>query len=159
MAIVGPAARDLFESFRLYWNEDISDEQEQIKKLPPELEPNTQTSAGDEDDLAKLQVVRTLSAKRFDGLKGKSEKGILEGYLRAFANAKHYIYLETQYFTDSVITDALVAALKANTKLQLIIVVPIKPDVLFYPRRQEKRIEQLREGGRRTSRGLYAMDI
>jgi phosphatidylserine/phosphatidylglycerophosphate/cardiolipin synthase-like enzyme len=147
MAVVGPAARDLFESFRLYWNEDISDKQQQIKPLPPELEPNTQTSAGDEDDLAKLQVVRTLSATRFDGLKGKSEKGILEGYLRAFAAAQHYIYLETQYFTDGVITDGLVAALKANKNLQLIIVVPIKPDVLFYPRRQEKRIEQLREAG------------
>lgn len=148
MAVVGPAARDLFESFRLYWNEDIKDEQQQIKPLPPELEPNTQTSAGDEDDLAKLQVVRTLSNKRFDVLKEKeSEKGILEGYLRAFAAAKHYIYLETQYFTDGVITDALVAALKGNSNLELIIVVPIKPDVLFYPTRQAKRIEQLREAG------------
>lgn len=143
MAVVGPAARDLFETFRLYWNEDLPkpEKLEELKNLPP----NTQTAG--EDDVAKLQVVRTLSGKRFDVLKNESEKGILEGYLRAFAAAKHYIYLENQYFTDSVITDALVAALKANSKLELIMVVPIKPDLPTYPKRQGKRIEQLREAG------------
>lgn len=144
MAVVGPAARDLFETFRLYWNEDLSKNQE----LPalPALEPNTQTSG--EDAIAKVQVVRTMSGKRFKkALKGESEKGILEGYLRAIAAARHYIYMENQYFTDGVITDALVAALEANNKLQLIMVVPIKPDVLFYPRRQARRIEQIREAG------------
>jgi phosphatidylserine/phosphatidylglycerophosphate/cardiolipin synthase-like enzyme len=145
MAVVGPAARDLFESFRLYWNEDLS-ESEKLKALAENLPPNTQTAG--EDDVAKVQVVRTLSNKRFDVLKKKeSEKGILEGYLRAFAAAKHYIYLENQYFTDSVITDALVAALKGNSNLELIMVVPIKPDLPTYPKRQGKRIEQLREAG------------
>jgi phosphatidylserine/phosphatidylglycerophosphate/cardiolipin synthase-like enzyme len=145
MAVVGPAARDLFETFRLYWNEDLSQNQE----LPalPALAPNTQTSG--EDAIAKVQVVRTMSGKRFTkALKGgQSEKGILEGYLRAIAAAQHYIYMENQYFTDGVITDALVAALKANNTLQVIMVVPIKPDVVFYPRRQAKRIDQIREAG------------
>lgn len=143
MAVVGPAARHLSETFRLYWNEDLPEQQK--LPFPENLEPNTQTSG--EDAIAKVQVVRTLSGKRFDVLKKESEKGILEGYLRAFAAAKHYIYLENQYFTDSVITDALVAALKANSKLQVIMVVPIKPDLPTYPRRQAKRIEQLREAG------------
>lgn len=99
------------------------------------------------DAIAKVQVMRTLSGKRFSGLGGESEKGILEGYLRAFAAAKHYIYLETQYFTDGVITDALVESLKAKSNPELILVVPIKPDLIFCPRRQEKRIEQLRDAG------------
>ena len=107
--------------------------------------PNTQTSG--EDAISTVQVVRTLSGKRFSALDGESEKGILEAYLRAFAAAKHYIYLENQYFTDSVITDALVEMLKKNTDLELILVVPIKPDVTFYPRRQAGRIEQLRDAG------------
>jgi phosphatidylserine/phosphatidylglycerophosphate/cardiolipin synthase-like enzyme len=144
MAVVGPAARDLFETFRLYWNEDVK-EAEKVPALPDGLDPNTQTSG--EDAISKVQVVRTLSGKRFSILNGKSEKGILEGYLRAFAAAKHYIYLENQYFTDSVITDGLVEALKTNPDLELIMVVPIKPDVIFYPRRQEKRINQIREAG------------
>jgi phosphatidylserine/phosphatidylglycerophosphate/cardiolipin synthase-like enzyme len=154
VAVVGPAARDLFETFRLYWNEDLPKEQK-LKPLP-NLEPNTQTSG--EDAIAKVQVVRTASGKRFkheDGLNGVTEKGILEGYLRAIAAAKHYIYMENQYFTDGVITDALIAALKANDKLKLIMVVPIKPDVVFYPRRQAKRIEQIREAVGKERVGVF----
>lgn len=144
MAVVGPAARDLSDTFRLYWNEDLPEPQK-LPGLPAGIDPNAQT--GGEDAIAKVQVVRTLSGKRFSGLNGESEKGILEGYLRAFAAAQHYIYLENQYFTDSVITDGLVAALKANSSLEVIMVVPIKPDLPTYPRRQAKRIEQLKEAG------------
>ena len=138
VAVVGPAVHDLYDSFRVFWNKDTV-----TGLLPDAPVPDRETG----DELYKVQVVRTLSATRFTELKPSSEKGILEGYLRAFAAAKHYIYLETQYFTDSVITEALVEVLKKNTGLELILVVPIKPDVLFYPRRQAHRIDQLREAG------------
>jgi len=141
IAVVGPAVHDLYDTFRLYWNEDV----DPLEKVPDAPAPGPE--AGGEDAVSKVQVVRTLSGKRFSGLGGKSEKGILEAYLRAFAAAEHYIYLETQYFTDSVITDALVEVLKTKPNLELILVVPIKPDVTFYPRRQAWRIEQLRAAG------------
>jgi len=141
LAVVGPAVHDLYDTFRLYWNEDLNP----LEKLPDAPVPGPETSG--EDAVSKVQVVRTLSGKRFSELSGESEKGILEAYLRAFAAAKHYIYLENQYFTDSVITDALVEVLKKNSDLELILVVPIKPDVIFYPRRQAWRIEQLRAAG------------
>ena len=141
VAVVGPAVHDLYDTFRLYWNEDVGPSE----RLPDAPAPGTE--AGGEDAVSKVQVVRTLSGKRFAELKEKSEKGILEAYLRAFAAAKHYIYMETQYYTDSVITEALVEMLKKNTKLELILVVPIKPDVIFYPRRQAWRIKQLRAAG------------
>lgn len=143
VGVVGPAAHDLYESFRFFWNEDINVEPEKLQnttKVPDKLTTST-------DPICKVQVVRTLNGTRFDSLDGKSEKGILEGYLRAFAVAEHYIYLENQYFTDSVITEALVEVLKRKTNLELILVVPIKPDVNFYPCRQAHRIEQLREAG------------
>ena len=143
IAVVGPAAPHLFETFRQYWNEDLPENE----KLKPSTEPTPTAETSGEDDVARVQVVRTISGKRFKGLKGKSEKGILEGYLRAFAAAKHYIYIENQYFTDSGITDALVGALNANQNLEVILVVPIKPDVIFYPTRQAKRIEQIRKAG------------
>jgi phosphatidylserine/phosphatidylglycerophosphate/cardiolipin synthase-like enzyme len=143
IAVVGPAVHHLYETFLQYWNEDLPEGQ-QLPKLPDGIDRNTQTSG--EDAVSKVQVVRTLGSKRFTKL-GKNEKGILEGYLRAFAAAKHYIYLENQYFTDSIITDALVEALNTKPNLELILVVPIKPDVPFYPRRQAWRIEQLRKAG------------
>ena len=104
-------------------------------------------------------MVRTLSGRRFSELGGESEKGILEAYLRAFAAAESYIYLENQYFTDSVITDALVEVLKKKPKLELILVVPIKPDVIFYPRRQARRIDAAPGGRRRSGRRLHPLDL
>ena len=141
IAVIGPAVHDLYDTFRLYWNEDLPT----LEKIPDTPVPDIE--ANGEDAISKVQVVRTLSRKRFSELGGKSEKGILEAYLRAIAAAKFYIYIETQYFTDSVITDALVQALKTKPDLELILVVPIKPDVIFYPRRQAWRIEQLRAAG------------
>lgn len=149
VAIVGLAVQDLYTSFRLCWNEDLH-ELEKLPKLPKRDErdePELRRETSGKDSISKVQVVRTLSGKRFKELGGTSEKGILEGYLRAFAAAEKYIYLETQYFTDSVITEALVEVLKKKPNLELIIVVPIKPDVPLYPRRQACRIKQLREAG------------
>jgi phosphatidylserine/phosphatidylglycerophosphate/cardiolipin synthase-like enzyme len=143
IAVVGPAVRDLYDSFRLYWNEDVST----LEKIPEAPVPAAQTSTEEADTIARVQVVRTLSGKRFAELKGTSEKGILEGYLRAFAAAEHYIYIENQYFTDSGITEGLIEVLKKKKNLELMIVVPIKPDVITYPRRQAFRIQQLREAG------------
>ena len=98
MAVVGPAARDLFETFRLYWNEDLPEAPEvaSVARISnPIRKPcrrrRYRQSAGGAN--TQWQALRT-------GLKSESEKGILEGYLRAFAAAKHYIYLENQYFTD-----------------------------------------------------------
>jgi phosphatidylserine/phosphatidylglycerophosphate/cardiolipin synthase-like enzyme len=141
IAVVGPAVHDLYDTFRLYWNEDVS----APEKLPDAPVPAAESSG--EDAVSKLQVTRTLSGGRFSELGGTSEKGILESYLRAFASAKKYIYLENQYFTDSVITDALCEVLRRNTQLELILVVPLKPDVIFYPRRSAWRIKQLRAAG------------
>jgi phosphatidylserine/phosphatidylglycerophosphate/cardiolipin synthase-like enzyme len=142
IGVVGPAVRHLYETFRLFWNEDLPTAQ----RLPESTTtPTAQTTGG--DAVSTVQVVRTLSEKRFAGLGGISEKGILEGYLRAFAAAKTYIYLETQYFTDGVITDALCEALRRTTSLDVILLLNIRPDVPLYPRRQAKRIDQLRAAG------------
>jgi len=139
VSVVGPAVRDLYDSFLTFWNEDL--DSGKIQNTAPV--PQQQTSGA--DPICKVQVVRTMNGTRFNKLDGKSEKGILEGYLRAFAEAEHYIYIENQYFTDSGITEALVEVLKKKTNLQLIMVVPIKPDVWLYPCRQGGKIDQLRK--------------
>jgi phosphatidylserine/phosphatidylglycerophosphate/cardiolipin synthase-like enzyme len=142
VAVVGPAVRDLHETFRLYWNEDQSPGN-MITSIPQNAGPTVQTTG--EDGVAKVQITRTLSAGRFKSLGGTSEKGILESYLRAFSVAERLIFLETQYFTDAIITDALKRVLKSNPALELILFVNIKPDVLLYPGRQARLINQLRE--------------
>ena len=141
IAVVGPAVRHLHEVFRLYWNEG-EPSAAQIPSIPDGQGPAPETSGG--DGIAKLQVTRTLSATRFKSLNGRSEKGILESYLRAFNAAEKFIYLENQYFTDAIIAEALKAVLKAKPELELILVINIKPDVPLYPGRQARLIDQIR---------------
>jgi phosphatidylserine/phosphatidylglycerophosphate/cardiolipin synthase-like enzyme len=141
VGLIGPAVRDLHETFRVYWNEDQSPGS-QIPSLRDEEVAAPQTSGT--DGVAKVQVVRTLSAGRFSFLDGHSEKGILESYLRAFANATRFIYLENQYFTDSIVADALARVLKDRTDLELVFLLNIKPDVMLYPGKQARLVRQLR---------------
>jgi phosphatidylserine/phosphatidylglycerophosphate/cardiolipin synthase-like enzyme len=141
IGLAGPVVRDLHETFRVYWNEDQTPGN-QIPSLPPDQVAPPQASGP--DGVAKVQVVRTLSAKRFSFLDGRSEKGTLESYLRAFGAAKRFIYLENQYFTDAIIADALARVLKERTDLELLFLLNIKPDVVFYPGRQARLVKQLR---------------
>jgi phosphatidylserine/phosphatidylglycerophosphate/cardiolipin synthase-like enzyme len=73
--------------------------------------------------------VRSITPNTFNT---KGEKGILEGYRRAFTNAEDFIYLENQYFTNKYIVSALKNALDYNPKLQLIMVINEVPDVPTY---------------------------
>lgn len=141
VAVIGPAARHIDETFHMFWNEDL-----QTAQPIPATAPAAQT--GGEDGLASVQIVRTLSGQRFDSLNDRSEKGILEAYLRAFAAARNVIFVETQYFTDSIIKDALVEVLRDTTsQVQVILLLNIKPDIPRYPERQAKHVEALRAVG------------
>ncbi len=141
VAVTGPAVRHIDETFHLFWNEDLE------TPVPmPTTAPAAQT--GGEDGLARVQIVRTLGGRRFKSLANRSEKGILEAYLRAFAAARNLIFIETQYFTDSVIKDALVEVLRDTaSKVQVILLLNIKPDIWRYPERQAKHVAQLRAAG------------
>jgi phosphatidylserine/phosphatidylglycerophosphate/cardiolipin synthase-like enzyme len=143
IAVTGPAVGHVHQAyFKLHWDTAVPSDIEPAIDPPPEPEPGSEG----EDDIASVQVVRTLSEGRFEGLE-KGEKGILEAYLRAIAEARELIYLENQFFTNRVIADALVAALKDTTRprLNVILLVPIKPDALLYPWWQRRRITKLRE--------------
>jgi phosphatidylserine/phosphatidylglycerophosphate/cardiolipin synthase-like enzyme len=157
IAVTGPAVGHVHQAyFKLHWDTAVPSDIEPAIDPPPQ--PPQPGSEG-EDDIAALQVVRTLSEGRFEGLE-KGEKGILEAYLRAIAEARELIYLENQFFTNAVIADALVAALKDTTRprLNVILLVPIKPDAALYPWWQRRRITRLREAltqQERTRLGVF----
>jgi hypothetical protein len=90
-----------------------------------------------------MQIVRTLSEDKFNPPE-EGEKGVLEAYLRAIANAEDFIYLENQYFTNDRIGHALVEVMKRNPALQVIVVLNIEPDVAFYPFKQRRLITRIR---------------
>ncbi len=137
-SVVGPAVADIHETLRILWNEAVpSDPLAPIPRPPPETETHGL------DDIASLQIVRTLTANRITGF-DEGEKGILEAYQRAIANAREFVYLETQYFTNDAIGAALVEAMKANHDLQVIVLLNIKPDVWKYPFKQRRLITRIR---------------
>lgn len=135
--VEGPAVAHLHEAFRLVWNEDIPAADEIAPIAPPTRQPPG----------TSLQIVRTLTSGRFekDPALEDGEKGILEAYQRAIANAKNFIYLENQYFTNNAIEDALVEAMRATPALQVIVLVNIAPDVPFYPWKQRRLITRIRK--------------
>lgn len=143
-AVSGPAVAHLHEAFRVLWNIEAGE----TDRVDPRPTPPSQTDGG--DAICDMQVVRTLSkGGKFEGLTEDGEQGILEAYLRAINEAQDYIYLETQYFTNDAIGNALVNVLKrsiaAGTNLQAILLVNIRPDVPFYPRRQRQLITRIRK--------------
>lgn len=78
---------------------------------------------------------------------------IFEAYLRAIEHAENYIYLENQYFTELLIVDALIAAMRRKPSLQLILLLNQKVDLPlygrfynFHPGWQPRAIDRLLKG-------------
>jgi phosphatidylserine/phosphatidylglycerophosphate/cardiolipin synthase-like enzyme len=167
-AISGPAVAHLQETIKLLWD-TVSDDK--MTSFPGPTAPidgdgpaprssAVLDAAQEEDGVCDVQIVRTISAGRFKDVPGipeDGEKGILEAYQRAIAAAEDFVYLETQYFTNDAIGDAIVGAIKARRNrpagadgkvppdLQVIVLCNIQPDVPFYPFKQRRLIHRIRE--------------
>lgn len=76
-----------------------------------------------------LQIVRSITPQT---LSKNGETGVLEAYRKAITNAKDFIYLENQYFTNKYITGALKKAVELNPDLQIIMLINEVPDVPTY---------------------------
>lgn len=87
-----------------------------------------------------VQIARSITP---ESLKKKGELGIFEGYRKAIAKAKDFIYIENQFFTNSSILKALKNAMKINDELQVIVVLNENPDNPGYKKWQNKTIEKL----------------
>jgi phosphatidylserine/phosphatidylglycerophosphate/cardiolipin synthase-like enzyme len=138
VGVRGPAVGHLAEVFNSHWNRAGPTDQ---LPDPPAL-PAAVTTANPGEFIAPVQVIRTINGGLLPALP-KGEKGVLEAYLRAIHFAKRFIYLENQYFTNEAVTQALIAALKANEDLQVILVVPVEPDIPRYPHWQRGLIQRI----------------
>jgi phosphatidylserine/phosphatidylglycerophosphate/cardiolipin synthase-like enzyme len=154
--MTGPAQTDFLETMRLLWNDaaDTSNQLPAQMRDPVPLEPPPPPTILDEpeDGTCAVQLVRTLSCDQFDTMP-KGEKGILEAYLRGFASAKEFIYLETQYFTNDAIGEGLVNALLSEPQLKVIVLLNIEPDVPTYPFKQRRLITRIRRAIGQTPTG------
>jgi len=156
-AITGPAKADFLDTMRLFWNDAADPARQlpaQMKDPVPPVDPGTGPIPLNQppDGECAVQLVRTLSCQQFDSMPG-GEKGILEAYLRGFASAKEFIYLETQYFTNDAIGDGLVNALQSEPQLKVIVLLNIEPDVPTYPFKQRRLITRIRRAIGQTPTG------
>jgi hypothetical protein len=143
-AVRGPAVKDAHDAYILHWNRDAATA-DQITAISL---PTAITTPKTGEVIASLQLVRTINGGAFTAMPD-GELGVLEAYLRAIENAKDFIYFENQYFTNDKVVEALITALNDTTnrpKLQVILMLNIRPDLPWYPTWQGKRIANIRKG-------------
>jgi phosphatidylserine/phosphatidylglycerophosphate/cardiolipin synthase-like enzyme len=96
-----------------------------------------------------VQVLRTYSERRPPfPFAPDGERSIARGYTKAFAMAKHLIYVEDQYLWAPDVADGIAAALTRNPDLHVIAVVPRYPNSDGPLTGPPSRIGQLRALGR-----------
>ena len=142
----GPAVAHVEKTFASVWN--ATDQRMLIP--PPKTFPDLPVTP--DGNVTSVQVLRTLPGNSIRRINPSDEDlpygetGILEAYERAITNARRYIYIENQYFTSPQIVDALIARMKDSGKprLQIILVLNLRPDLPGYPDRQIDNINQLR---------------
>jgi len=143
IGVEGPAVAHIDKTFATVWKSTGQ---------PLTMMPPGQIDAQQGDKTATVQVLRTLPGGTFKGNGPDDENlphgetGILEAYERAINNAERYIYIENQYFTSPEIIDALIGRMKdtSKSKLQIILVLNLRPDLPGYPDRQIDNINQLK---------------
>jgi len=137
VGVRGPAIGHLQEVFNSHWN--LAEPADALPASPPIPASPADTQA--DEYRCSIQVVRTLDSMFGQATDG--EKGILEAYLRAIHFAERFIYIENQYFTNDLITQALCDALAAKPKLQVILLLNVAPDMHLYLGWQQKAIRRI----------------
>jgi phosphatidylserine/phosphatidylglycerophosphate/cardiolipin synthase-like enzyme len=147
-SVRGPAVREMHITFREHWNKAAPDHK--LDDIPP-AGPATPLA----DELpARLQIVRTLEAAMVPEVPA-GEQGVLEAYLRALEMAEQFFYFQNQYFTDDTLADALVETLRIKPSLQVIMVLPIAPDLPRYSHWQWGLVNRVRQGVASAYGGNY----
>ena len=136
--IHGPAVRDVQDSFAQRWEDPTPlDHRNPYRRMlqrradmPSHAEPlPARAPAPPAAGSHQVQVLRTYAAKRpAFPFAPQGERTIARGYERAFAQARHLIYIEDQYLWSDVVAATIATALRREPELQVIAVVPRFPD-------------------------------
>ena len=129
--MTGPARDGFLETMRLFWNNaagpnDTRCEDPISALLPPTVMVSPCRRA--RDACARFRSCARSARDQFDGMPRRRE-GNPGGVSSGDRVAKDFIYLETQYFTNDAIGDALVKAMMHAPQLQMIVLLNIEPDV------------------------------
>ena len=132
----GGSVDHIEEFFIQMWNYISTEEYDGNNKIVPnKIDSHIKTS----NSGIPVQVTRSITP---DTIRKNGELGIFEGYIKAIAEAKDFIYLECQYFTNISIIKALKNAMNTNNELQVIVVMNENPTIPRYKKWQNQCIEK-----------------
>ncbi|NUO34423.1 MAG: phospholipase, partial [Dermatophilaceae bacterium] len=137
LALTGPVVGDVETVFRERWEDPQPLSRSPLRRvldaargdlprrrpLPPQLPDPAPT--GDHP----VQLLRTYG-RRLGGypFAPRGERSVARGYAKAFARARHLIYLEDQYLWTAEVCALLVATMRRAPDLRLVAVLPHQPD-------------------------------
>jgi phosphatidylserine/phosphatidylglycerophosphate/cardiolipin synthase-like enzyme len=113
----GPAVADVADHFRLRWREVTGE------TLPVPAVPDAVSGGID------AQIVRTIPEKIYEAVP-RGDFRILESYVRAFREARRFIYVENQFLWSPEIASILVEKIKNPPcdDFRIVFVLPAKPN-------------------------------
>jgi phosphatidylserine/phosphatidylglycerophosphate/cardiolipin synthase-like enzyme len=114
--IEGPAVGDVAEHFRMRWHEVTGEALAAVRPCEP---------AGE----VELQVVRTVPEKIYEAVP-RGDFSIAESYVRAFRDARRFIYVENQFLWSPEIASLLREKLidPPSDEFRMVFVLPSKPN-------------------------------
>ena len=137
MRVNGSAARDVARNFIQRWNHHKEALASRFKYLTPN--GRVCSSSG----YNSVQVLRSISDWSA-GIGSIVERSIYDGYIQAIKGARHFIYIENQFFIGSLasesiknrlaecIADKIAEAILAGREFKVIIIIPQHPEGGFY---------------------------
>ncbi|MGF1607162.1 MAG: phospholipase D family protein [Rhodothalassiaceae bacterium] len=146
----GPAAADLDDFFREFWNREAvrySKQQTSRPEVPtahalptppqllPDISPNSDTIAPPSEGQASLAVLRTFSERRRRPWAISPKPRITEiaqAYHDAIGSAERVIYIENQYFRLRSVALTIAQRLQDRPDLQVIVLLPMAPDKVAF---------------------------
>ncbi len=132
----GGAVYHVEEFFCQMWNYITLEEYQGQGKI----EPPTRNPVSNPAGKTPVQMVRSVTPET---LNEEGELGIFEGYRRALAQAKQFIYLENQFLTNKSIIKALKGVMGRNHDLEVIVVMNENPDNPGYKGWQNRCLEKV----------------
>lgn len=113
------AIHDLCLDFIRRWNEGEGDG---VALVPPPAPPHP----GGERNLQFVKTDRLSQA--YNAIPAGHHLGTMDATLQAVREARHYIYMENQYMRDQELANAIADAMRSNTNLVVILVIPFETE-------------------------------
>ncbi|KAL3120771.1 hypothetical protein niasHT_008063 [Heterodera trifolii] len=141
--VYGSAARDVARHFIQRWNAAKTEKLKSDNRYPYLL-PKSYNSIrvprvlfGDNTQRVEVQVLR--SCAHWSSLIDKTEDSIQQAYLSLIANARHYVYIENQFFVSMinsadvgneicrVLCDRIIRAYREKETFRVFVLIPLLP--------------------------------